>query len=73
MIVPLKTIKRMIDTGAAIDITYSDDVKRRPINSTVVFYSVGVNGLNGIMIRDDVTGQLFAVVGRVSNLFILAA
>ena len=73
MIVTLKTIKRMIDTGAAIDITYSNDVNRRPINSTVVFYSVGVNGLNGIMIRDDVSGQLFAVVGRVRNLFILAA
>lgn len=72
MIVTLKTIKRMIDTGAAIDITYSNDVNRRPINSTVVFYSVGVNGLNGIMIRDDVSGQLFAVVGRVRNLFILA-
>jgi hypothetical protein len=73
MQVTLSVIKHLIRTGAAVDITNSDGIGRRPLNSTIVFYSSGINGLNGIVIRDNVTGQLYAVAGRVSNLFILAA
>lgn len=73
MQVNLSVIKQLIRTGAAADITNADGITRRPDNSTVVFYSAGINGLNGIVIRNDETGQLFAVAGRVSNLFILAA
>ena len=73
MQVTLSVIKHLIRTGAAVDITNSDRIDRRPLNSTIVFYSSGINGLNGIVIRDNVNGQLYAVAGRVSNLFILAA
>ena len=73
MQVTLSTIKHMIRTGAAVDITNDNTITRRPINSTVIFYSTGINGLNGIVISDNVTGELYAVAGRVSNLFILAA
>ena len=73
MQVTLSIIKHLIRTGAAVDIKNHDGITRRPINSTIVFYSAGVNGLNGIVIRDNVTGQLYAVAGRVSNLFVLAA
>ena len=73
MQVALSVIKRMIATGAAIDVTNADGITRRPLNSTIVFYSSGINGLNGLVLRDNANGQLYAVAGRVSNLFILAA
>lgn len=73
MKVSLSVIKHMIKTGAAVDITNDDTIARRPPLSTVIFYSTGSAGLNGIVIYSDVTKQLYAVAGRVSNLFILAA
>jgi hypothetical protein len=73
MQVTLAVIKHLIRTGAAVDITNADGITRRPYNSTIVFYSTGINGLNGIVLRNDETGQLYAVAGRVSNLFTLAA
>jgi hypothetical protein len=73
MQVTLSVIKHLIKTGAAIDVTNDATLTRRPINSTVIFHSAGSNGLNGIVIMDNVTGNLYAVAGRVSNLFILAA
>ena len=73
MQVTLSVIKHLIKTGAAVDITNKEDIERRPPNSTIVFYSAGINGLNGIVLMDNVNGQLYAVAGRVSNLFILAA
>lgn len=73
MQVTLSIIKHLIRTGVAVDITNDPTITRRPYNSTVIFYSAGINGLNGIVIRNDENGQLYAVAGRVSNLFILAA
>ena len=73
MQVNLSVIKHLIRTGAAIDVTNDSSITRRPANSTIVFYSSGVNGINGIVMRDNANGQLYAVAGRVSNLFILAA
>ena len=73
MKVTLSVIKHMVKTGAAVDVTNADWIKRRPLNSTIVFYSHGTCGLNGLVLRLNATGELYAVVGRVSNLFILAA
>ena len=73
MQVTLSIIKHLIRTGAAVDITNADGITRRPYNSTIVFYSTGINGLNGIVLRNDENGQLYAVAGRVSNLVTLAA
>jgi hypothetical protein len=73
MQITLSAIKHMIRTGAAIDVTNDKTITRRPYNSTIVFYSTGINGLNGIVLRNDENGQLYAVAGRVSNLFTLAA
>lgn len=73
MQVSLSVIKHLIRTGAAVDVTNDKTINRRPYNSTVIFYSSGINGLNGIVLRNDENGQLYAVAGRVSNLFILAA
>lgn len=71
MKITLSAIKHMIETGAAVDWTRAD-ITRRPFNSTIIFHSIGTNGLNGLVIRDDSNGALYAVAGRCSNLFILA-
>lgn len=36
-----------------------------------VGYSSGVYGINGGLVEDTETGQLYAIIGRCSNLFIL--
>lgn len=36
-----------------------------------VGYSAGVYGINGGLVADTETGQLYAIIGRCSNLFIL--
>ena len=72
MKVNLSVIKHLIKSGIAVDITH-EDITRRPPTTTIIFHSIGRNGLNGLVIRDDVGGRLYAVAGRVSNLFILAA
>lgn len=36
-----------------------------------VGYSTGVYGINGGLVEDTETGQLYVIVGRCSNLFIL--
>lgn len=36
-----------------------------------VGYSAGVCGINGGLVGDAATGQLYAIIGRCSNLFIL--
>lgn len=71
MEIKLAAIKRMIETGAARDASRAE-ITHRPKLSTVVFYSVGRNGLSGIVLRDNSTGELLAVAGRCSNLFLLA-
>ena len=73
MQVNLSVIKHLIRTGAAVDVTNDKSITRRPPSTTIIFYSRGINGLNGLVMRDDTSGQLYAVAGRVSNLFILAA
>jgi hypothetical protein len=72
MKVNLSVIKHLIKTGAAVDVTNADNITRRPFNSTVIFHSFGTYGLNGIVLRDDESGQLYAVVGRCTTLFVLA-
>ena len=63
-------IKRLVETGAAINMTNAE-INQRPFNSTVVFYSSGKSGLNGAILRLNATSELWAIVGRCTNLFIL--
>lgn len=62
-------IKRLIETGAAIDVSRAENFKRE-FNSTVIYYSVGTSGVNGAaLLKWD--GKIYAVVGRCSNLFLM--
>ena len=73
MQVSLSVIKRLIATGAAVDVTGDKSITRRPLNSTILFYSSGISGLNGIVIMDNVNGKLYAVAGRCHPLLVFAA
>lgn len=66
--VPLKAITRLIETGCAVDVSYNDGFER-PLLSTIVFYSIGNYGVNGVVLRDDATGEMYAVRGRCNALY----
>ena len=61
------TIKRLIETGAAEDVTMCENFYR-DIGPTILYYSIGVNGVNGaaLVLWD---GKIQVVLGRTSNLF----
>lgn len=66
--VPLKAITRLIETGCAVDVSYNDGFER-PLSSTVVFHSIGTHGVNGVVLRNDATGEMYAVRGRCNALY----
>lgn len=73
MKVTLSAIKRLIQTGAAVDVSSAPGL-RRPAGSTVVYHSINSDGLlNGIVIFDPYSNRLYAVIGRCNNLLTLAA
>jgi hypothetical protein len=61
------TIKRLIETGAAEYVSNKENFFR-DINSTILYYSVGANGVNGaaLVLWD---GKIQVVIGRTANLF----
>jgi hypothetical protein len=62
-------IKRLIETGVAIDVTNAKDFKR-DLGSTIIFISSGASGVNGAALATW-DGKIYAVVGRCSNLFLM--
>lgn len=64
----LKEIRNAVRLGLAVDITSAAEV---PTNYEKIAYSVGVYGLNGCLIQDRTTGEMYAVTARSTNLFIL--
>ena len=66
----LKVIKRLIETGAAVDVSNVDQY-RRPSNSEIIYYSVGESGVTAAALLDHSNGIIHAVIGRTSNLFLM--
>ena len=69
MKVTLKTIKRLIETGAAVDVTNAENYKR-DLSSTLLFFSCGECGVNAaaLVLYD---GTIQVVIGRCANLFLM--
>ena len=63
-------IRTLINADVAIDITHAKQITDIPRSYTQVGYSAGTYGINGAVLRDDVTGQLYAIVGRTTALFL---
>ena len=63
-----KELRELVRLGVAEDYTNNIYTLRRPEK---VGYSTGVYGINGGLVEDAETGQLYAIIGRFSNLSIL--
>lgn len=62
-----KEIKNLIKFGAAIELT---DTKTIPAGRvSTVALSFGLYGMNGALLKDDETGQLYAIPRRDGILF----
>lgn len=68
----LKALRDLVRLGVAEDYTNKPAENLYTLRRLEkVGYSSGVYGLNGGLVEDTETGQLYAVIGRCSNLFIL--
>lgn len=69
-----KEIKNYVTLGLATDITHTslDEIYKMASNLVTVGRSFGINGMNGGLFKDYITGKLYAITTRNSNLFALA-
>lgn len=68
----LKALRDLVRLGVAEDYTNKPAENLYTLRRLEkVGYSSGVYGINGGLIEDTETGQLYAIIGRFSNLFIL--
>lgn len=67
-----KELRQLVRLGVAEDYTNKPaDYMYTLRRLEKVGYFSGVYGINGGLVQDTETGQLYAVIGRCSNLFIL--
>lgn len=64
----LRELKRMISTGAAGNLTNASPAAI-PAQYEKIGYSAGTYGINGGLIRDTESGELYAITARNSILF----
>lgn len=64
-----KELKRLVNVGAAKDITYSSSRRDIPEDYRQVGYSSGVYGCNGMLLKGE-SGQLYAVCARTTAIWI---
>ena len=69
-----KELRRLVNTGAAVDITTASDKKLNEIREAEsrlesVAVSVGIYGRNGQLLRGEKTGTLYAITARTTNVF----
>lgn len=68
----LKALRELVRLGVAEDYTNKPAENLYTLRRLEkVGYSSGVYGINGGLVEDTETGQLYAIIGRCSNLFIL--
>ena len=65
-----KEIKRLVQIGAATDVTNGDIPNPKGWFVTGM-WSQGVNGANGVVVKDTGNGRLYAVTSSSSNLSLL--
>ena len=66
----IKQLKSLVNSGAAIDVTYSSKKSDIPENYTQIGYASGVYGCNGMLLRGYTSGKLYAVIGRTTAIYI---
>ena len=64
-----KELKRLVKVGAAKDVTYANERSDIPESYTQIGYAAGIYGCNGMLLKGE-SGQLYAVTGRTSAIYI---
>ena len=66
----IKQLKSLVNSSAAIDVTYSSKKSDIPENYTQIGYASGLYGCNGMLLRGCTSGKLYAVTGRTTAIYI---
>lgn len=64
-----KQLKSLVASGVAKDVTYADERSEIPESYTQIGYAAGIYGCNGMLLKGE-SGQLYAVTGRTSAIYI---
>lgn len=70
-----RQLKNLVATGAAEDVTKATNETREAIKEeegfyTQIGYSAGVYGCNGMLLKGNKTGKLYAVTARTTAVYI---
>ena len=65
-----KELKSLVKNGVAVDVTNAQKRDVIPECYSQVGYASGVYGCNGLLLKGDKTGNLYAVIGRTTALFL---
>ena len=65
----IKQLKRLVNDGVAIDVTYAKEKSDIPESYTQIGYASGLYGCNGMLLKGE-SGQLYAVAGRTTAMYI---
>ena len=70
-----KQLKNMVAEGLAVDITYGTNETRSELEKTEGYYtqigySAGVYGCNGMLLKGNKTGKLYAITSRSTAIFV---
>jgi len=66
----IKQLKSLVNSDAAIDVTYAKKQSDIPESYTQVGYVSGIYGCTGMLLQGCDTGKLYAVTGRTTAIYI---
>ena len=66
----IKQLKSLVNSGAAIDVTYAKKQSEIPENYTQIGYSAGLYGCNGMLLQGVTTKALYAVTSRTTAIYL---
>jgi hypothetical protein len=65
----IKQLKSLVNSSAAIDVTYAKKRTDIPENYVQIGYASGLYGCNGMLLRGE-SGKLYAVTSRTTAIYI---
>lgn len=65
-----RQLRAMVSDGSAVDVTSAGNRRDIPEQYTQIGYAAGLYGCNGMLLKGDGTGKLYAVTARTSAVYI---
>jgi hypothetical protein len=65
-----KQLKNLVSTGAAIDVTHARSQGDIPESYSQIGYAAGTYGCNGMLLKGNDTGKLYAVTHRTQAIYL---